>query len=212
MKKTIIALLALAGVAAAAPLTLTSPANGSLSSGNNAVAWSEDYSTLTSWELSFTLTDAALGDAILFGTDRDGSGAAGYILSTNVDGSLEVYARNIGVNYSNSTAAGVVTAGTPVAITFSFVADENQYTNEIVGGTFTVKAGEATSSWAVTSGLGYTDLTNNSVSRFWTNGGAEQFSNITVTKLDNNMVVPEPTTATLSLLALAGLAARRRRK
>ena len=212
MKKTIIALLALAGVAAAAPLTLTSPANGSLSSGNNAVAWSEDYSTLTSWELSFTLTDAALGDAILFGTDRDGSGAAGYILSTNVDGSLEVYARNIGVTYSKSTAAGVVTAGTPVAITFSFVADENQYTNEIVGGTFTVKAGEATSSWAVTSGLGYTDLTNNSVSRFWTNGGAEQFSNITVTKLDNNMVVPEPTTATLSLLALAGLAARRRRK
>ena len=212
MKKTIIALLALAGVAAAAPLTLTSPASGSLSSSNAAVAWSEDYSTLTSWELSFTLTDAALGDAILFGTDRDGSGAAGYILSTNVDGSLEVYARNIGVNYSNSTAAGVVTAGTPVAITFSFVADENQYTNEIVGGTFTVKAGEATSSWAVTSGLGYTDLTNNSVSRFWTNGGAEQFSNITVTKLDNNMVVPEPTTATLSLLALAGLAARRRRK
>ena len=212
MKKTIIALLALAGVAAAAPLTLTSPAGGSLSSSNAAVAWSEDYSTLTSWELSFTLTDTALGDAIIFGTDRDGSGAAGYILSTNVDGSLEVYARNIGVNYSNSTAAGVVTAGTPVAITFSFVADENQYTNEIVGGTFTVKAGEATSSWAVTSGLGYTDLTNNSVSRFWTNGGAEQFSNITVTKLDNNMVVPEPTTATLSLLALAGLAARRRRK
>ncbi len=212
MKKTIIALLALAGVAAAAPLTLTSPANGTLASSNAEVAWSEAYSTLTSWELSFTLTDAALGDAILFGTDRDGSGAAGYILSTNTDGSLEVYARNIGVDYSNSTAAGVVTAGTPVAITFSFVADENQYTNEIVGGTFTVKAGEATSSWAVTSGLGYTDLTNNSVSRFWTNSGAEQFSNITVTKLDNNMVVPEPTTATLSLLALAGLAARRRRK
>ncbi|MBQ3143974.1 MAG: PEP-CTERM sorting domain-containing protein [Akkermansia sp.] len=212
MKKTIIALLALAGVAAAAPLTLTSPTNGSLTSSNAPVAWSENYSTLTSWELSFTLADTALGDAIIFGTDRDSTGAAGYLLSTNVDGSLEVYARNINVTYSKSTAAGVVTAGTPVAITFSFVADENQYTNEIVGGTFTVKAGEATSSWAVTDGLEYTDLTNSSVSRFWTNGGAEQFSNITVAKLDNNMVVPEPTTATLSLLALAGLAARRRRK
>ena len=212
MKKTIIALLALAGVAAAAPLTLTSPTDGSLTSSNAAVAWSENYSTLTSWELSFTLTDTTLGDAIIFGTDKDSSGAAGYLLSTNTDGSLEVYARNINVTYSKSTAAGVVTAGTPVAITFSFVADENQYTNEIVGGTFTVKAGEATSSWAVTDGLEYTDLTNNSVSRFWTNGGAEQFSNITVAKLDNNMVVPEPTTATLSLLALAGLAARRRRK
>jgi len=212
MKKTIIALLALAGVAAAAPLTLTSPTDGSLTSSNAAVAWSENYSTLTSWELSFTLTDTTLGDAIIFGTDRDGSGAAGYLLSTDTDGSLEVYARNINVTYSKSTAAGVVTAGTPVAITFSFVADENQYTNEIVGGTFTVKAGEATSSWAVKDGLEYTDLTNNSVSRFWTNGGAEKFSNITVAKLDNNMVVPEPTTATLSLLALAGLAARRRRK
>ena len=212
MKKTIIALLALAGVAAAESLTLTSPTDGSLTSGNAPVAWSENYSTLTSWELSFTLTDAALGDAVIFSTDKDSSGGAGYVLSTNEDGSLEVYAREIGVYYSKSTAAGVVTAGTPLAITFSFVADENMFTNEIVGGTFTVKAGEATNSWAVTDYLEYTDLTNNSVSRFWTNGQAEQFSNITVAKLDNNMVVPEPTTATLSLLALAGLAARRRRK
>ena len=214
MKKTLITLLALTGVAMAAEeaLTLTSPTNGSLTSSNEAIAWSEDYTNLESWQLSFTLTDAALGDAIIFGTDRDGSGAAGYLLSTNADGSLEVYARNIGVNYSKSTAAGVIEAGTPLAITFSFVADVNQYTDEVVGGTFTLSAGGTTNSWKVTEGLDYTDLTNNSVSRFWTNGGAEQFSNISVMKLDSNMVVPEPTTATLSLLALAGLAARRRRR
>ncbi len=38
------------------------------------------------------------------------------------------------------------------------------------------------------------------------------FSSIAVSDIDLTKVVPEPTTATLSLLALAGLAARRRRK
>ena len=51
--------------------------------------------------------------------------------------------------------------------------------------------------------------------RLWTNGGNEKFSNVALSMLDNNKItpaVPEPTTATLSLLALAGLAARRRRR
>ena len=216
MKKyiTLAALLA-AGTACAnaETLTLTSPTDGSLTSSNAAIAWSEDYTTLLSWEISFTLTDTALGDAILFGTDRDTTGAAGYLLSTNTDGSLEVYARNIDVNYSKSTAAGVVTAGTPIAITFSFIANYNETTDQVVGGTFSLKAGETIHSWDVDSGLGYTDLTNNSVSRFWTNDGAEQFSNITVSKLDNN-IVPEPSAFGMlaGLGALALVASRRRRK
>lgn len=52
----------------------------------------------------------------------------------------------------------------------------------------------------------------------WPTGGSdEKFQELTVS-LDNQSKplltanVPEPTTATLSLLALAGLAARRRRK
>lgn len=215
MKKTLIPLVALAGVAIAAEetLTITTPADGALTTGNAAIAWSEAYTNLESWQLSFTLTDTELGDAILFGTDKNNSGAAGYLLSTNTDGSLEVYARGIAnITYSQSTAAGVVTAGTPIAITFSFVADVNMYTNEVVGGTFTLSSGGTSNSWVVTQGLEYTDLTNNSISRFWTNGGAETFSNISVMKLDSNMVVPEPTTSALSLLALAGLAARRRRR
>ena len=219
MKKyiTLAALLA-AGTACAnaakEELTLTSPTGGSLTSSNAAIAWSEAYTNLSSWEISFTLTDAAVGEAIIFGTDRDGSGAAGYLLATNEDGSLEVYARNIGVTYSNSTAAGVVTAGTPIAITFSFIANYNETTDQVVGGTFSLKAGETpTYSWDVSSGLDYTDLTNNSVSRFWTNTAAEQFSGITVSKLDNN-IVPEP--SAFGMLAgrgaLALVASRRRRK
>ncbi len=215
MKKTIIALIALAGVAAADTLTLTSPTNGTLTSGNAAVAWSEAYTKLDSWQINFTLTDATVvADSILFSTARNNFGSSGYLLSTNANGSLKIHSKNIsGVSFSESTAAGIVTAGTPTAITLSFVADFNQ-ANEKVGGTFTVTSGDVTASWAVTAGLDSTVLlnNNNSGSHFWTNGGAEQFSGITVTKLDNNMVVPEPTTATLSLLALVGLAARRRRK
>ena len=216
MKKyiTLAALLA-AGTACAnaETLTLTSPTDGSLTSSNAAIGWSEAYTNLSSWEISFTLTDTALGDAILFGTDRDTTGAAGYLLSTNTDGSLEVYARNISVDFSESTDAGVVTAGTPIAITFSFIANYNETTDQVVGGTFYLTAGETIESWEVSEGLGYTDLTNGSVSRFWTNGGAEQFSNITVSKLDNN-IVPEPSAFGMlaGLGALALVASRRRRK
>ena len=216
MKKyiTLAALLA-AGTACAnaATLTLTSPTDGSLTSGNAAIAWSEDYSALLSWEISFTLTDAAVGDANIFATYQDAYGPVGYVLATNADGSLEIYARNIGVTYSNSTAAGVVTAGTPTNITFSFIADYNETTEEVVGGNFYLTAGNADVKWSVTDGLDYTALKNNTVSRFWTNGGAEQFSNITVSKLDNN-IVPEPSAFGMlaGLGALALVASRRRRK
>ena len=58
---------------------------------------------------------------------------------------------------------------------------------------------------------GSTDNTDSQYStRLWTNGGKQHFSNVKIET--NGRLIPEPTTATLSLLALAGLAARRRRR
>ena len=231
MKRTIIALMALAGVAMAAPqaLTLTSPSEGKIETGNNFVAWSEEYSQLDSWSLSFELLDSALGDAAIFSTEKIGNGGAvAYVLKTTSEGGLTL----INTNASNATIlslSNVITAGTQTgAITLSYVADEADayygiYNNGVaagtlVGGTFTLTIGEQVASAYVAS-VEHTTLWNgeghgaasNVSSRFWTNSAAEKMYNISVTKLDNNLV-PEPATATLSLLALCGLAARRRRK
>ncbi len=236
MKKTLITLMVLAGVAVAESetLTLKTPADGSLLSGNEVIAWEEDYSSLTSWELSFTLTDAALpttefvepsdgGNTAtmhtklsnLFGTRTNGGGA-GYLLSVAKDGSLVVYAYKTSNNVDDSTffgktGDGWITAATPTPVTLSFVADVNQE-GTVVSGTFTLSSGTNSASFMVTDHLDKTSLGKDTNSIFWTNGGKELFSNITVKKLDNNLIVPEPATATLSLLALAGLAARRRRR
>lgn len=231
MKRTIIALIALAGVAAAAPqaLTLTSPQGAKIEGSNNYVAWSEEYSQLDSWSLSFELLDSSLGNAAIFSTERvGGGGAVGYVLNTTSTGGLSLTNTN-NSNVSLLSLDNVITAGTQTGtITLTYVADEADayygfYNNgvaagTILGGTFTLTIGEQIASAYVVSSE-HTMLWNgeghgaagNVSSRFWTNGGAEKMYSISVAKLDNKLI-PEPATATLSLLALAGLAARRRRK
>ncbi len=212
MKKTLVALIAMAGIAGAAPLTLTSPAGGELKSGNAALTWSEDIAELQSWELTFTLNDAALASAALFGTRQNGY-EAGMVLGVTADGALSIYNYKVGTNYSYSkiTGNGWVSAGQGTSITLSYVADVNT-SGTVVGGTFTIASGANTQSFVMDddSLISYTSLKKDGGTRFYTATGAQQFSNISVSQLSNR-VVPEPTTATLSLLALCGLAARRRR-
>lgn len=227
MKKTLIALMALTGVATAAPqaLTLTTPSEGKIESSNNYIAWSEEYSQLDSWSVSFNLLDSTLANAAIFSTERQGGGGAvGYVLNTTGTGALTLTNSNAS-NAVLITLNDVITAGTQTdTIILTFVADEfaandNATAGIISGGTFTLTIGEQTSSAYVTSSE-HTTLWNgeghgtsqNLSSRFWTNGGNEKMYGISVAKLDNNLIVPEPATATLSLLALAGLAVRRRRK
>lgn len=205
-----------------------------LTGGNIRLTWTESDTLLSSWQLSFDLVDATLANAAIFGTSTQGAGGAqGYVLKTTADGALTL---NFGDN-SISTSNNVIIAGENTAVTLSFVANET-LSGELVGGTFTLSVGLETKTLGVTfdssvvddgsvanyrTGLingqqsfTFMDANNGSTSAnfaslLWTNGGAEKFYNIKVSKLDNN-VIPEPATATLSLLALAGLAARRRRR
>lgn len=223
MKKTLIVLVALAGGAMAAEeaLTLTSPANGFLETGNAAIAWSEDYTKLESWELSF---DLVLKDSTypseahaFFGTHSIDSGCEGYVLRITENGAIQLGYRDhphINPTYI-TTSDDIVTTDKNFGITLKFVADVTA-DGTLKGGTFTLTCGEESHDYTLPQGtdgdyLTYTALEKNANSKFWTNGTEEKFYNISVTKLDS-IVVPEPTTATLSLLALAGLAARRRRK
>ncbi|MGN0829084.1 MAG: PEP-CTERM sorting domain-containing protein [Akkermansia sp.] len=223
IKRTIVALLTLAGVSFAdgTQLTLTSPSNGNLTSKNAAIQWSEDYNSLTSWELSFTTTDSDLADTTYrayFGT-RQNTNESGIALEVTSGGALKLLTKNYPTGETNpdwsyTTDNGWVTQGQQVTITLSFVADVVNINNKetVTAGIFTLSAGNNTvSTQKITDAdvLKYTSLLNDGTSRLYTGAGKHPYSNITVSKLDN---VPEPATATLSLMALAGLAARRRRK
>ena len=222
MKKTIIAMMALAGVAMAAPvenasqlewstLSITTPANGTLESGNSVINWSEDTGNLTeSWELSFTLDPSRLSKQYIFGTVKGNSGAEGYTLSIESDGKIALNQNKD----TNILMVGSYTANdSAVAITLQFV----QYVDSegsAVGGMFTLTVGNDTASYTVDSDDN-TTFTKGSNNNVWTNGGAEKLSGISLKSAGSVIApvqVPEPTTATLSLLALAGLAARRRRR
>ena len=221
MKKTLITLLALAGVATADTattpdeltwnsLTITTPANGVLGSSNSVIDWSEATGNLTnSWELSLTLDPSRVSNQYLFGTVKGGSGADGYTLQITDGGAIRL-------NENKSTE--VLTVGSytaddsAVAITLQFVKFVDTE-GEFESGVFTLTVGDAVGTYTVDS-IDNTIFTKGSNNNVWTNGGAEKLSGISL-KYAGAVVlpaVPEPTTATLSLLALAGLAARRRRK
>lgn len=225
MKKTLIALVALTGVATAEvtdgwltkpdaltweTLSITTPANGALSSSNSVINWTEETGNLEkSWELSFTLDPSRLSDQYLFGTVKDNSGAAGYTLSISSAGSIKL-------NQNKSTcvieAKNAYTADdSAVAITLQFLNYVDE-AGEDAGGLFTLTVGGSSYTYEIAEDdATNTVFTKGSNNNIFTNGGAETFSGISL-KRGGNMIVPEPTTATLSLLALAGLAVRRRRK
>ena len=127
--------------------------------------------------------------------------------STYGDATVSAYTSDLGL-----TAAESLTTST----TFTFVSDT-------ANKTFTIyKNGSQIDQW--TNWNTDTGLTGVQFGRRW-QGGATlgegetvDFDNVTIWSKALNasdvsaLIVPEPTTATLSLLALAGLAARRRRK
>ena len=226
MKKTLIALVAMAGISMGAEglvtdaseptwtaLTLTTPANNQLTSGNSAIDWSEETGNLTeSWALSFTLDPSRAANAYLFGTVKGSSGADGYTLSITSAGAIA-----LNQNKSNNvlTVGSYTADDSAVAITLQFV----KYVDEAgadLSGEFTLTVGDASATYVVENfdNTVFNKGVNNNV---WTNGGTEKLYNISLATagcvtIASSPVVPEPATATLSLLALCGLAARRRRK
>lgn len=215
MKKTLITLLALSGVAAAESLTLNFT---ELTSGNSELLWTNtDVSQLTSWELSFTLDSqrTALSDEnLMFFPEHTVGTESTYKVkfAVNSNGSLEFWGGSIFTASGATTAtnsvisdAGMVTTAA-TSITLSFVADEKD--GEIIGGTLSATVGDKTFTVAVSEAV---TLTKDDGIRIWSNSTNEHYTNLSLSALSNK-VVPEPTTATLSLLALCGLAARRRRR
>ena len=244
MKKyiTLAALLA-AGTACAnaeTKLTLSTPTDGSLESGNQYISWqtpegatAADYEILESWSLSFKIQDTVADDGAVFSTTKQGGGGAtGYVLKTKADGSVVLC--EDGPNGTEILSIeDVLSVGVKSDfITLSFVADISN--GSFDGGTFSLSYGSSTVSEHV-EGLsnreevlnGATSLINGEIplktgenegnqnwsSRFWTNSADEKIYEISLKKLDNN-IVPEPSAFGMlaGLGALALVASRRRRK
>ena len=223
--------MALAGVAVAETLTLDTKADlsyegaTSLASGNKLVSWSteSDFATLDSWYLEITMVASTVNNYdVMF----ESKGAR------NDSNSLAVLVKNGSITLGNSSKTLLndsesITFAAGDVITVAYY-DGMLYlgnTNETRQDYITVSP----SSGMVTTLVSGTP-------RVWANGnpGTTPVGTATIYSLENLTIpagekldmatlmttgvaqtmqlVPEPTTATLSLLALAGLAARRRRK
>ena len=239
MKKTLIALMAMAGAAFGADYTtetiwtaqfsntyknadgsvkgyttdLTSPgkfwdasdvatANGAQTRSNKRIHmkggtygdWGSDF------ELSITLT--LTGNSITAGhiSELKADSTGDWLcMGVNGNGALTLSGKN--GEFTAGTATGTVTVGTVYTLTFVKLGNE-----------VTLSAGDA----SVTATLsGFTGTIDNIALGGNTGEGNRVpvlVSGMVMSSVTPAPAVPEPTTATLSLLALAGLAARRRRK
>ena len=232
MKKTIITLLALAGVAAAADSTQElwsldftgTSLNSSFADGvslsnlptsgiNNGLTLNNDPRTLTQTGSTLTYADEFVFSVNLqvnshrgnypelvgFGNSRHNWKGAYYVEDNNFVLDKNGFASS---NETNNAVGDIsVTLNTP--ITLSFKSDG--------AGTITMYVGDTVAGYT-TIGDSYLGQT---IDKFALggriNGKIANNADVTVYSASLTKIVPEPTTAALSLLALAGLAARRRR-
>ena len=248
MKKTLITLLALAGVAAAADMpkeyvaTFANSRTDTQSSARSHILLDGGTQaiTLDSWMIEFQIQKQsdigaffALGRYATENQERGGLG-----LRTNSSSGVGIsWNGNNGWASSTSSKLDVtsfssISAESPITLRFAYDAESdiaylyNVDTNKYITATnltTTYEGGNFSFSSVDSSVTGNGDVAGKTM--FWTDGGSAAYKLLGVTDMsslegnDNQFVsylttktVPEPTTATLSLLALCGLAARRRRK
>ena len=245
MKKTLITLFALAGVAAAADrpkkyvATFANSRTDTQSSARSHILLDGGTQaiTLDSWMIEFQIQKQSdVGAFFALGRNANDQERGGLGLRTNSSS-------GVGISWNGNsgwasdpakldvTSFSSITAESPITLRFAYDAesdiaylynvDTDKYitatnlTTRYEGGNFSFSSVDS-------SVTGNGDVAGKTM--FWTDGGSAAYKLLGVTDMsslegDNTQfvsylttkTVPEPTTATLSLLALAGLAARRRR-
>lgn len=232
MKKTLITILALAGVAMAESLTLYTGIkyDGELHNGytkptepeglnyvygnwpgsvNNSLAFSIDIDQLFNADQIGT-TDIITLNSLTVKIPNNGWAFGGNrVVTLTVQGQEDTYTytntmTSIGRNGGDLTLSGINWEGLTkdTMLTFAISSNNEDCTVALAGSQNGVWSGVTTfdttgAEW-INKNDGYTDVETN----------AAPLVSLGITTAP----IPEPTTATLSLLALAGLAARRRRK
>ena len=231
MKKTLIALMALASVAGAQVITLDS------GKGGNTVSFFEDFINGTpSWEnnnsgtLKYTATDSNPVRTITFYVevkDLVGGSALSDTAYYNIQSfSFVGEAGNGGENRTITFAVGdqslVCSLGASSTQVYTTVLTQAQSDSFIVTKNDIVTITLATGATGEVVSAKYYDTNSPGVSFTMKDGAVNDGLDHTINPGNTNWLynspvirltlIPEPATATLSLLALAGLAARRRRR
>ncbi len=217
MKKTLILACSLLASVAQADLTLPSTDayfDGSvdtLSSSNKLIKWDTTVldSTLTNFALSFSIgQNTQNNEKTVISLSTENSGASGLCVTIDVNEGQPTV-----LTLTNGNL-GWITSPAPPTVELAF---DTVYTLAVVDNKAYLWQGEEIPTTLPDNGYdvsNYITTLDTTLSRGWSNGGVNTVTLGKVTDLSALAApaVPEPTTATLSLLALAGLAARRRRK
>ena len=184
------AVLSLYSLALAAPqaLTITTPGGAQIEGSNSQFNWSEDTGDLSSWEVSFEMQTAGGLTKDVFNLNAASSAGTGYHLSFS---DTTLYLKDNGGN-ALITLDGVINPDARTAITLRFEKDVDDAGASLGTGTFTLTSGTSSLTSQVTAGSGNEETAfkkANGQTRIWTNGGGQKFYNITLTKLDDHMLV-----------------------
>ena len=247
MKKTLIALLALGGLAVGeesitlenavlvvdTPISSIDLASTGITNGTFTISAQLDLNFLANTTVGkdfvsnssfFSVTDKTntgwhIGTAIGTSTSNNVITKAGlYCTSKAADTFYADTAGWMSVGQNDSLTADMVTGLKGAALTMTY--DASTFTASVYmtldyidpsRETVTISGSNNGFKWSgqTLSTLGTLELNTSSVDKVYVFSGAVTANQAWAL---NNKLVPEPTTATLSLLALAGLAARRRRK
>ena len=203
-------------------LSLTKPQDSVLSSGNSSLTWRNEGTTGTSLDnfaISFQLTETrnTSSPQNIFSTSRATGGASGNALqltSSSADGEYTCLFSYAGQSFNMKAT----TEGGSLLLTLIMRKNEDgsSASATLYSGTQTL----GTVSFNFTSGTSSLKWNQSSI---WTNTAKETFTDIKLATFNTeatntdilnafNLQVPEPATASLSLLGLAALMVRRRRK
>ncbi len=211
MKKTLIALMAMAGMAfGAAEDHLAIEAEFTTVPVQAGNCWSADYVLTFTLAADYSLENGGSVVAFYRGTAvNDGYGYNAIVLG----GTNEALTLTIGRGRAFDTVDNATGIDADTTFTFAAAADDKvtfattiergvEYTLSVAGGD---QAMTPTLTWGV-------DGVETLASYKGNMNGNAALTYAVNTQYISTQIVPEPATATLSLLALAGLAARRRRK
>ncbi len=201
--------------------TGASISGGSLTINNNGRAY-VDISDLGinlatgSYTFEFTTSSYTVNGAPMFSvtTGANGTQSAGF--GTAYDDAFKWAFSADGNTMKNYKGEGAADSGNGGTFTVSFLYDSVQEKNYVEAYLDGVAIYERTEIVYEDLGKSYTSSISGELQSLtfngWGSGSANQAMTLTSFSISETQNLPEPTTATLSLLALAGLAARRRRR
>lgn len=213
-----LALLTTPSLSFAEELTITPD---TLTSGTAYITWNEDYSQLTSWELSFTLSIVQNAEGSIFETRKGTYAANPHLVLSLTDNQVLLTYKEKKSDDGTTLLSCDCFFSESCHITLSFIGQQNAG-SDISNGILTLQVNNSDASlrdvinitdanYLAASALHNNTSSSTSYNYINTNEGNIQFSDSALYRLDN-LTIPEPTTATLSLVGLLSLLSRRKRK